>query len=125
MLSTVLEQIDEAIYEKVKPQCVYQVKETACPCTLVTTFGEITFCRWYYQQKEMGCYSYLMDKWCHLPTYSRIEASCQARMADHVKNMSYTKAAQGPTGSGKQTERTKRIVPVGCDPEYSAFPTGT
>ena len=66
----------------------YQIKETARPRTLVTTFGEITFHRRYYRQKETGRYTYLLDEWCQLPAYSRIEASCQARMADHAKDMS-------------------------------------
>ena len=90
-----------------KPQRTYQIKETARPRTLVTTFGEITFHRRYYRQKETGRYTYLLDEWCQLPAYSRIEASCQARMADHAKDMSYAKAAQvsTPVPVSKQSVR--------------------
>ena len=65
VLSAMLEQADEAIYETVKPQRTYQIKETARPRTLVTTFGEITFHRRYYRQKDTGRYTYLLDEWCH------------------------------------------------------------
>ena len=107
VLSAMLEQADEAIYETVKPQRTYQIKETARSRTLVTTFGEITFHRRYYRQKDTGRYTYLLDEWCQLPAYSRIEASCQARMADHAKDMSYAKAAQvsTPVPVSKQSVR--------------------
>ena len=98
VLSAMLEQADEAIYETVKPQRTYQIKETARPRTLVTTFGEIarprtlvttfgeiTFHRRYYRQKDTGRYTYLLDEWCQLPACIRIEASCQPQMADHAK----------------------------------------
>ena len=107
VLSAMLEQADEAIYETVKPQRTYQIKETARSRTLVTTFGEITFHRRYYRQKDTGRYTYLLDEWCQLPAYSRIEASCQARMAEHAKDMSYAKAAQvaTPVPVSKQSVR--------------------
>lgn len=125
VLSAMLEQADEAIYETVKPQRTYQIKETARPRTLVTTFGEITFHRRYYRQKDTGRYTYLLDEWCQLPAYSRIEASCQARLAEHAKDMSYAKAAQISTPVPVSKQSVQRLMPVGDDPQYGGSPAGT
>ena len=87
VLSAMLEQADEAIYETVKPQRTYQIKETARSRTLVTTFGEITFHRRYYRQKRHEPLHLSAGRMVPATAYSRIEASCQARMAEHAKDM--------------------------------------
>ena len=104
VLSAMLEQADEAIYETVKPQRTYQIKETARSRTLVTTFGEITFHRRYYRQKDTvsgpngrTCQGYEL---------------CESSPSSH-------------SGPGKQTERAERLMPVGDDPQYGGSPAGT
>ena len=88
ILTEVLEQADEALYETVKPRHAYQVKEKRRARTLVTTFGEITFHRRYYRDVQTHAYTYLLDDWCQLPPYSRIDVSCQAQIADYAKDRS-------------------------------------
>ena len=120
VLSAMLEQADEAIYETVKPQRTYQIKETARPRTLVTTFGEITFHRRYYRQKDTGRYTYLLDEWCQDRGFLSGPAgrTCQGYELCESSPSIYS-------GSGKQTERAERLMPVGDDSEYGGSPAGT
>ena len=110
ILTDVLEQTDEALYETVKPTHAYHVKESKRPRTLTTTFGDITFHRHYYKHLPTGTYTCLLDTWCHLSPYSRIDVACQAKMADYAKDYSYAKAAKLASPSSVSRQSVKLVL---------------
>ena len=121
ILTEVLEQADEALYETVKPRHAYQVKEKRRARTLVTTFGEITFHRRYYRDVQTNAYTYLLDDWCQLPPYSRIDVSCQAQIADYAKDYSYAKAVKLATPASLSRQSAKQILDrIGVLPNTAA-----
>ena len=61
LMKNVLEQLDTAIYESVKPTHRYRVKELRSR-TLTTIWGDVTFKRKYYQDMQDSSYHYLLDE---------------------------------------------------------------
>jgi hypothetical protein len=93
VLSDMLMQADDTIYQTVKPTHQYSIKERARERALDTRFGTIRFSRRYYQDRKTKKYHYLLDEWGQLAPYVRIEPSCRAQMVAYAKDHSYQKAA--------------------------------
>ena len=91
LMESLLEEVDAAIYETVKPNHRYQVKARRCR-TLTTLWGDVSFCRRYYQDKTDGTYHYLLDEWMDLEKYTHIDPLCQAVLVAHAADVSYSKA---------------------------------
>lgn len=92
LMKDVLEQLDAAIYESVKPEHRYRVKELRSR-TLTTLWGDVTFKRRYYQDMQDKSYHYLLDEWLNLEKYAHIDPLCQATLVSHAADVSYSKAA--------------------------------
>jgi hypothetical protein len=59
MVSSLLEEMDQALYDAVKPTHTVRIKEKARSRTLVTTLGEVRYTRRYYEHKVffVKCFS--------------------------------------------------------------------
>lgn len=91
LMENLLEEIDAAIYEAVKPSHQYQVKAKRTR-TLTTLWGDVSFSRRYYQDKKDGTYHYLLDEWISLEKYTHIDPLCQAGLVAHAADVSYSKS---------------------------------
>lgn len=97
MVSSLLEEMDQALYDAVKPTHTVRIKEKARPRTLVTTLGEVRYTRRYYEHKASHTYGSLLDPWMQIPTYARVETACKAQLVAHAADASYAKAASQTT----------------------------
>lgn len=91
LMKNLLEEADAAIYETVKPDHRYQVKARRSR-TLTTLWGDVSFCRRYYQDKKDGTYHYLLDEWMDLEKYTHIDPLCRAVLVKHAADVSYSKS---------------------------------
>lgn len=109
LMKNVLEQLDTAIYESVKPTHRYRVKELRSR-TLTTIWGDVTFKRKYYQDMQGSSYHYLLDEWLDLEKYAHIDPLCQATLAAHAANVSYSKAAELTTPQGLSAQSVLHTI---------------
>ena len=75
----VLEGLDERIYEQEKETKRYRIKAKNKARNLVTSFGEISFNRRYYEDKQTRTYVALLDQILGIPAYARVETLCKSR----------------------------------------------
>ena len=93
----VLEGLDERIYEQEKETKRYRIKAKSKARNLVTSFGEISFNRRYYEDKQTRTYAALLDQILGIPAYARVETSCAAAMITNATKESYEQAAAHST----------------------------
>ena len=93
----VLEGLDERIYEQEKETKRYRIKAKNKARNLVTSFGEISFNRRYYEDKQTRTYAALLDQILGIPAYARVETSCAAAMITNATKESYEQTAAHST----------------------------
>ena len=93
----VLEGLDERIYEQEKETKRYRIKAKNKARNLVTSFGEISFNRRYYEDKQTRTYVALLDQILGIPAYARVETSCAAAMITNATKESYEQTAAHST----------------------------
>ena len=97
LVTSLLEEMDQRLYEAVKPTRRVLIKAKARPRTLVTTLGEVRYRRRYYEHTNSHTYGSLLDAWMQIPAYARIETGCKAKLVSHAAEGSYAKAATQTT----------------------------
>ncbi|SDM41495.1 UPF0236 family transposase-like protein [Halarsenatibacter silvermanii] len=90
-LVEVFKDLDEAIMET-RDKDKFKVKGIR-ERTLVTSFGEITFQRRYYYDREADEYRYLLDEMLKLPRYDRVSNLVKEKALTMVRDLSYRKSA--------------------------------
>ena len=124
LMTTLLEEIDEALYEAVKPSHRYCVKAKRSR-TLTTLWGDVSFCRRYYQDTKDHTYHYLLDEWMNLEKYTHIDPLCQATLVSHAADVSYSKAVTLTTPKGLSPQSVMNSIrKMGTIPnDAAAMPT--
>jgi hypothetical protein len=85
----VLKELDEKIYKDKKERKNWVVLQKDCERTITTKFGDITYKRRYYENKETKEKAYLVDKAAGIQRYERIGIGLKAEIAELSTIMSY------------------------------------
>lgn len=81
-----------------------------CQRTITTVFGDITYKRRYYKNKETGEKAYLADKAAGIQRYERIDAELKADIADLSTILSYQKTTQELKRNGANCNVSRQTV---------------
>jgi len=90
----VLKELDEKIYKDKKERKNWVVLQKDCERTITTKFGDITYKRRYYENKETKEKAYLVDKAAGIQRYERIGIGLKAEIAELSTIMSYGNAVE-------------------------------
>lgn len=107
ILSEVLEEMDEHIFESKERKKRYEVVRKNDENSLLTSFGMITYNRRYYRSKESGKYKHLVDDHVGIQPHDRVSADVVIKALDEATQSSYRKAG---TNVAYDSDLTKQAV---------------
>lgn len=81
-----------------------------CQRTVTTVFGDITYERRYYKNKQTGETAYLADKAAGIQKYERIDAALKADITDLSTILSYQKSTQELKRGGANCNISRQTV---------------
>jgi len=90
----VLNKLDKKIYKDKQERKNWVVVQKDCKRTVTTNFGDVTYKRRYYKNKETGEKAYLTDKAAGIQKYARIDTVLKADIVDISTILSYKKSTQ-------------------------------
>ncbi|MGJ7046189.1 UPF0236 family transposase-like protein, partial [Thermoanaerobacterium thermosulfurigenes] len=106
----VLHELDQSIYKDKSKRKNWVVVQKDCERTITTVFGDITYKRRYYKNKETGEKAYLVDKAAGIQKYERIDAEIKADITDLSTILSYQKTTQELKRNGANCNVSRQTV---------------
>ncbi|MGF7430608.1 ISLre2 family transposase [Thermoanaerobacterium thermosaccharolyticum] len=106
----VLHELDQNIYKDKHQRKNWVVIQKDCQRTVTTVFGDITYERRYYKNKETGETAYLTDKAAGIQKYERIDAALKADITDLSTILSYQKSTQELKRDGASCNVSRQTV---------------
>jgi len=106
----VLHELDQSIYKDKYKRKNWVVVQKDCERTITTAFGDITYKRRYYKNKETGEKAYLVDKAAGIQKYERIDAELKADITDLSTILSYQKTTQELKRNGANCNVSRQTV---------------
>lgn len=106
----VLNELDKKIYEDKQERKNWVVVQKDCQRTVTTKFGDITYKRRYYKNKQTGQTAYLTDKAAGIQKYARIDAALKADIVDISTILSYEKSTQELKRDGAECNISRQTV---------------
>ena len=98
------------IYKDKQERKNWVVVQKDCQRTVTTKFGDITYKRRYYKNKQTGQTAYLTDKAAGIQKYARIDAALKADMVDISTILSYEKSTQELKRDGAECNISRQTV---------------
>lgn len=105
-----LKTLDEKIYEDVRKQRTYHIKEKSRERTVIIPQGAVTYHRRYYKHKETGEHVHLLDQLIGWNPSQRIDPYCASTIVEHALSMSYAKAASIGSSAAISRQTVKNLV---------------
>jgi len=106
----VLNELDKKIYKDKQERKNWVVVQKDCQRTVTTKFGDITYKRRYYKNKQTGQTAYLTDKAAGIQKYARIDAALKADIVDISTLLSYEKSTQELKRDGAECNISRQTV---------------
>lgn len=106
----VLNELDKKIYKDKQERKNWVVVQKDCQRTVTTKFGDITYKRRYYKNKQTGQTAYLTDKAAGIQKYARIDAALKADIVDISTILSYEKSTQELKRDGAECNISRQTV---------------
>ncbi|TCW36476.1 uncharacterized protein UPF0236 [Thermohydrogenium kirishiense] len=105
-----LHELDQSIYKDKVKRKNWMVAQKDCERTITTVFGDITYKRRYYKNKETGEKAYLVNKDAGIQKYERIDAELKADITDLSTILSYQKTTQELKRNGANCNVSRQTV---------------
>jgi len=106
----VLHELDQNIYKDKQQRKNWAVVQKDSQRTITTAFGDVTYQRRYYKNKETGETAYLTDKAAGIQKYERIDAALKADITDISTILSYQKSIQELKRDGANCNISRQTV---------------
>ena len=107
-MALVLEEADDLIRNSRTRKDKYNIQRRDVR-TLITTAGDVTYHRTYFQNRDTGKYRYLLDDMMHLPKHERFSVNAEAKVLSEAEVHSYQHAADSLC-IGNQTVTKQAIM---------------
>lgn len=94
LIAEALELLDEAVRETPERKAEWYVHGCNKPNTLATIFGEVSYGRTYYKNKEDGHYCCLSDRLVGISPHDKMDLSLKAKCVEGAVDVSYRKSGK-------------------------------
>ena len=92
-----LEFLDDIIRDSKSRKNEYNVQRRNDKKSIMTVFGEVSYCRTYYKSKKDGSYVYLSDEMVGIEPHDRKDMSYDAALIEESLDSSYQKTGETVT----------------------------
>lgn len=106
LVAEALEAVDESIRDSRDRKRHWVIKNKADLKTLVTLFGEVSYTRTYYQNKQSGVYRYLSDEAVGILPHDRMDTSLKAKLIEEAIEVPYRRSAETAAEAVQLTSQT-------------------
>jgi len=110
MLKLVLEELDRELKADQERKLKWEIVRKDDMRNLLTTFGQVTYNRTYYQHKESKEYAYLVDRKAGIKPNSKVSENLKAELVDSSAVMSYESATVELSRHNRELKVSKQTV---------------
>jgi len=110
MLKLVLEELDRELKADQERKLKWEIVRKDDTRNLLTTFGQVTYNRTYYQHKESKEYAYLVDRKAGIKPNSKVSENLKAELVDTSAVMSYESATVELSRHNRELKVSKQTV---------------